>query len=142
MASESAFYSWLGKQQKRHDPVGDFARDVASDPQFPVSQADLELLHCHLIRNSACREAHCALDEAFREFSSPRVSRGGLSLKARFLIFRRDDYRCQICGATAGEGARLEVDHKQPVSKGGANEVHNLWTLCFNCNRGKGVHEV
>lgn len=142
MSTESTFYSWLAKQQRRHDPVGDFARDVARDSHFPVSLANLELLHNHLIHNSACRKAHCALDEAFREFSSPKASREGLSLKARFLVFKRDDYRCQICGATADGGARLEADHKHPVSKGGSNEMHNLWTLCFNCNRGKGVHEV
>jgi 5-methylcytosine-specific restriction endonuclease McrA len=41
-----------------------------------------------------------------------------------------------------GVGARLEVDHKIPVAKGGRNEIENLWALCFECNRGKGVQEV
>jgi 5-methylcytosine-specific restriction endonuclease McrA len=140
--NESAFYSWLAKQRKRHDPVGDLARDVMRDSSFPVSPTDLELLHCHLVHRNSCREAHCALDEALREFSSPEAFRRGLSLKVRFLVFKRDDYRCQICGATAGPETCLEVDHKHPVSKGGSNGIDNLWTLCFDCNRGKGVDEV
>lgn len=142
MPPESAFYSWLAKQQKREDPIGDLALDVKRDSRFPVEQSDLELLHSHLIHNNACREAHCALDEAFREFSAPKSRRSGLSLKLRFTVFKRDEYRCRICGVTAEAGARLEVDHKVPVAKGGSNEIENLWALCFECNRGKGVQEV
>jgi hypothetical protein len=64
------------------------------------------------------------------------------SLRSRFRIFKRDDYRCQICGRTAQEGARLEVDHRIPRSKGGTNAPSNLWTLCFECNRGKAAHDL
>jgi hypothetical protein len=31
----------------------------------------------------------------------------------------------------------LEVDHIVPVSKGGGNDIYNLVTACFDCNRGK-----
>jgi len=31
----------------------------------------------------------------------------------------------------------LEVDHVVPVSKGGKNDMANLITACFDCNRGK-----
>ncbi|MEJ7749968.1 MAG: YozE family protein [Thermoleophilaceae bacterium] len=34
-AGTVTFKGWLTKQKKRHDPVGDFARDVAADPSFP-----------------------------------------------------------------------------------------------------------
>lgn len=64
--------------------------------------------------------------------------RGSISLKRRFEIFRRDDYRCRICGASADDGATLEVDHKVPVSAGGGDDDENLWTACYDCNRGKG----
>ena len=30
-----------------------------------------------------------------------------------------------------------EVDHIIPVSKGGDNDISNLITSCFDCNRGK-----
>lgn len=69
-----------------------------------------------------------------------RTERGAKELKGlrrRFLVFKRDGYRCQICGRSALEGARLEVDHKTPRAFGGNDNPLNLWTLCFECNRGK-----
>lgn len=63
-------------------------------------------------------------------------------LTGRFRVFQRDGYRCQICGRSAQDGATLEVDHKVPRSKGGSNDIDNLWTLCFECNRGKHAHDL
>ncbi|MCD6672974.1 MAG: HNH endonuclease [Burkholderiaceae bacterium] len=60
-----------------------------------------------------------------------------LSPRTRFAIFRRDWYRCRLCGAAASDGARLEVDHIHPVARGGTNAEGNLWTLCWECNSGK-----
>lgn len=60
--------------------------------------------------------------------------RKGLSIRKRFLVFKRDRYRCRICGAT---GVELEVDHIAPVAEGGSDALDNLQTLCFKCNRGK-----
>jgi len=57
--------------------------------------------------------------------------------RLRFFILSRDRYRCQLCGATASDGAQLEVDHKVPVAKGGKTTPQNLWTLCHPCNNGK-----
>lgn len=55
----------------------------------------------------------------------------------RYDILKRDDYRCQICGVTAKEGAKLHVDHIKPISKGGLTVPDNLQTLCDRCNLGK-----
>jgi rubredoxin len=55
----------------------------------------------------------------------------------RFEILKRDDYRCQMCGVTAKDGATLEIDHIHPVSKGGTNQPDNLQVLCRDCNAGK-----
>lgn len=57
--------------------------------------------------------------------------------KLRFEIFKRDNYRCKICGRSQNEGAKLHVDHIIPVSKGGKTLHGNLQTLCENCNLGK-----
>ena len=65
-------------------------------------------------------------------------SRQGITARTRYLVFKRDTYRCQICGATASDGARLHIDHKIPVSKGGTGHISNLWVLCEPCNLGKG----
>ncbi len=65
-----------------------------------------------------------------------------LTPSQRFEIMSRDKFRCQLCGATAKHNARLEIDHKIPVKKGGTNDLDNLWTLCFNCNRSKAAREI
>jgi hypothetical protein len=74
----------------------------------------------------------------FKRDSSPinRDTPARISPRTRFLILERDGFTCQCCGASAPE-ARLEVDHRLPVSKGGGNHETNLWTLCEPCNRGK-----
>ena len=54
----------------------------------------------------------------------------------RWKVMKRDGFKCVKCGA-AGDEARLEIDHINPVSKGGPSTEKNLQTLCFNCNRGK-----
>ena len=59
-----------------------------------------------------------------------------LSKKVRFSVFKRDAFTCQYCGKTPPQ-AVLEVDHIQPVCKGGKNGIDNLITACFDCNRGK-----
>lgn len=66
-----------------------------------------------------------------------RVERGMVSNKLRFEIMRRDGYRCRHCGAFQ-DGARLEIDHIIPISKGGLSTPDNLQTLCHRCNEKKG----
>ena len=66
-----------------------------------------------------------------------RRERGILTLKLRYEIFKRDNFRCVLCGATRNED-KLEIDHIIPISKGGKTIKSNLRTLCFKCNRGKG----
>jgi hypothetical protein len=59
-----------------------------------------------------------------------------LSRAVRFEVFKRDQFKCQYCGGTAPEVV-LHVDHIEPVSKGGDNELTNLITACGPCNLGK-----
>lgn len=61
-------------------------------------------------------------------------NRKSLSVRRRFFVFKRDRYRCRICGAS---GVELELDHRVPVGQGGSDALDNLQTLCRECNRGK-----
>jgi len=63
-----------------------------------------------------------------------------LSKKLRFDVFKRDGFACVYCGTHPSETTILEVDHVHPVIEGGTNEIDNLVTACFDCNRGKGKH--
>ena len=58
-------------------------------------------------------------------------------LKTRFMVFQRDGFKCQYCGRGA-DATVLEIDHIFPRSKGGTNNIDNLITSCYECNRGKG----
>lgn len=66
-----------------------------------------------------------------------RVERGRVSNKMRFFIYQRDGYRCCLCGRS-DRFADLEIDHIQPIAKGGKCTPDNLQTLCRRCNRMKG----
>lgn len=69
------------------------------------------------------------------------VKRKPITKKLRFEIFKRDSFTCQYCGQMAPDVV-LEVDHIIPVSQGGENEILNLVTSCFDCNRGKGGRKL
>ena len=59
-----------------------------------------------------------------------------ISKKLRFEVFKRDNFCCGYCGRTPPE-ITLEIDHINPKSKGGKNDINNYITSCFDCNRGK-----
>ncbi len=44
----------------------------------------------------------------------------------RSKVLKRDNYKCVKCGSTDS----LEIDHIEPVSLGGSDELDNLQTLC------------
>lgn len=60
-----------------------------------------------------------------------------VSKKLRFEVFRRDNFACRYCGATAKDGAFLEPDHVVPRARGGKDVATNLVTACDSCNSGK-----
>lgn len=68
---------------------------------------------------------------------SREYQRSLMTSALRYSVLKRDQFRCQICGASAADGVKLEVDHILPISKGGKTELNNLRTLCRECNRGK-----
>lgn len=68
--------------------------------------------------------------------STAKRMRTPISKKIRFDVFKRDAFTCQYCGGHP-PAMVLEVDHIDPVANGGGNDIDNLITACFNCNRGK-----
>ena len=85
-----------------------------------------------------CKEMADNQIRAKSEYSSHvQAERSKMTDSLRYDVLRRDGYRCRICGASSSDGAKLEVDHIIPVSKGGKTEMSNLQTLCMRCNRGK-----
>lgn len=60
----------------------------------------------------------------------------------RFDVFSRDSFRCRYCGRTPDEGAILEMDHIEARANGGTDEMSNLTTACWECNRGKSAKAI
>jgi len=53
---------------------------------------------------------------------------------SRAMIYKRDNNKCQYCGATRS----LTIDHVIPRSKGGKDVWDNLVIACSSCNVKKG----
>ena len=62
-----------------------------------------------------------------------------IGLRSRFLVFKRDGFKCCMCGRSPSTtpGLELHVDHIIPWTKGGESTIENLQTLCSDCNIGK-----
>lgn len=59
-----------------------------------------------------------------------------LSLRTRFTVLQRDQFTCRYCGKHP-PFVVLEIDHVHPLAHGGTDELENLVTSCWDCNRGK-----
>lgn len=54
----------------------------------------------------------------------------------RKTVYKRDNYRCQKCGARGGKygNAELHAHHVRPISEGGSHRYSNLKTVCRSCH--------
>ncbi len=96
--------------------------------QSLYGENDLEYIMCKLLED---------VDYDIRK-EMKRKQRSLMTLKLRYIILKRDNFKCVICGNTS-EHSRLEIDHIIPVDAGGKTTEDNLQTLCFKCNHGKGI---
>lgn len=56
------------------------------------------------------------------------------SSKTKEAIFKRDEYKCVMCGRGKAEGVELHADHIKPKDLGGEATLNNGQTLCSRCN--------
>jgi hypothetical protein len=57
-------------------------------------------------------------------------------------IFKRDNFRCRLCGRRADDhvDVELHVHHIRPWADGGVTYLDNLITLCHTCHKGLEPH--
>ena len=65
--------------------------------------------------------------------------RRDFNLRERYLIMKRDNFKCCKCGRSPATtpGLELHVDHIKAWAKGGETTIDNGQTLCSDCNLGK-----
>lgn len=62
-------------------------------------------------------------------------ARAGLNKLKKLILFRKNKFKCNVCGKLAKSGATgLQADHKVPLSRGGDNSDSNWQPLCNHCN--------
>lgn len=78
-------------------------------------------------------------NDRFANESVVKSASRDVSLRLRFQVMRRDNFKCCICGASPAKDPSIElhIDHVIPWSKGGETSFDNLQTLCSACNLGK-----
>lgn len=74
----------------------------------------------------------------------PRRPAGRAWEATRYQVLHRAGGRCELCGASVKDGARLAVDHIKPISRFPelAQDPDNLQALCQPCNSSKRDHGV
>lgn len=73
------------------------------------------------------------------EPSTQHKTKRNINLRLRFIVMKRDDFRCKKCGRSPAidPSIILHVDHIKAWANGGETVLENLQTLCSVCNIGK-----
>ncbi len=88
-------------------------------------------------QNTTIAENKC--EKSSNDIKVVHTTRRDVSVSMRFQVFKRDNFKCCICGASPAKDPSIElhIDHIIPWSKGGETVMDNLQTLCSRCNLGK-----
>lgn len=80
----------------------------------------------------------------YKRRARKRGANGRIEIVRPEIVFKRDGWRCQICGTETPEVLRgtfepnaPEVDHKVPLSAGGSHCYGNVQCACRRCNIAK-----
>jgi hypothetical protein len=88
-------------------------------------------------------EGDLSSEAAIKNLASESITRHktqrGINWRLRFLVMRRDNFKCQNCGRSPATDPSiiLHVDHIKAWANGGETVIENLQTLCSKCNIGK-----
>lgn len=73
------------------------------------------------------------------EPNSRHKTQRNINWRLRFIVMRRDNFKCQNCGRSPATDPTiiLHIDHIKAWANGGETVLENLQTLCSVCNIGK-----
>lgn len=148
--------TWVRSYTKGTDkpPRPEDTGSLEADPDVVISIKQTlaharDVINAHSESGTRRSETPSLQGEIPRAASRPSTEwmateRSKLTAGLRFLILKRDEFRCRLCGKSAAHdpGVRLEVDHITPVALWGTTTEENLWSICRECNRGKAAHPL
>jgi|SRR5438128_2107367 len=91
------------------------------------------------LRNKRLNRLRCRATEAKRR-ARANASCSQYTRHDVAVLFRAQLRACYWCGQKLT--TRYEVDHVQPLAKGGSNGPENIVLSCRSCNRRKGTQDV
>jgi len=92
----------------------------------------------HVLSIIAQKRDNEALKQQHRVQKKAKRNQLAASYNTYFMaIGRRDGFHCSTCKKTSD----LQIDHIQPLARGGSNELDNLQLLCGTCNVKKGISQ-
>lgn len=93
------------------------------------------------VMHSDGRLYHPVVTERVLEVLATRSAGRNRSVASRLrgIVLTRDGEVCAYCGSTEGP---FHVDHINPLSRGGDNDLSNLCVACAPCNMSKGAKSV
>ena len=71
-------------------------------------------------------------------YEEPRRRRKTFSAEMKLDLHKSQGGKCMYCGRKPGIDL-MDVDHKNPMAKGGSDQKRNLQLLCRSCNTRKGA---
>ena len=73
------------------------------------------------------------LNNKFGKSTSTKCKKRRFSIEERKQIYRKTKGHCYLCGEFVDFDA-FEIEHRIPRSKGGTNDLKNLYCSCHICN--------
>lgn len=124
--------------------------DINMAYQFPTVKDAIKGIHKAEVKTKNCyvydtltnhilwkRMSNNELIEMVETKGNKKVKRKAYSQDARKLLYNNANGRCELCGQKI-LFEDMTVDHINPLSMGGSNDVENIACVCFTCNKFKG----
>jgi len=98
----------------------------------------IKVVETPIVRHVKVKGTHSPFDPTLRQYWQERAERQAakrlLRRKREKLIAQAQHWRCEVCGDWLGNGERLELHHRTPVSQGGTDDPSNLVWLHAACH--------
>jgi 5-methylcytosine-specific restriction endonuclease McrA len=115
----------------------------------PCQWCGVEFIPVYGDKRSVFCSDKCCLKQSKQAGKTPRkrARKYGVPYESvsRIKVFNRDGWKCQICGRRTPRNRMgtlrpdaPELDHRIPISKGGAHSYANVQCACRECNIAKG----